>query len=63
MLIPPADWPAEEASSIVRLVVEPALGVMAADVEVTQAVNRVKGAHARLPWDRVGRNGVATAAR
>lgn len=27
-----------------------ALASLAADVEVTQAVNRVKGAHARLPW-------------
>ena len=31
-----------------------ALASLAADVEVTQAVNRVKGAHARLPWSRLG---------
>lgn len=30
-----------------------ALASLAADVEVTQAVNRVKGAHARLNWDRL----------
>jgi acetamidase/formamidase len=30
-----------------------ALASLAADVEVTQAVNRVKGAHARLGWDRL----------
>ncbi len=34
-----------------------ALASLAADVEVTQAVNRVKGAHARLAWDRLGRSG------
>ncbi len=32
-----------------------ALASLAADVEVTQAVNRVKGAHARLPWARLDR--------
>ncbi len=31
-----------------------ALASLAADVEVTQAVNRVKGAHARLPWSTIG---------
>ena len=31
-----------------------ALASLAADVEVTQAVNRVKGAHARLPWSTLG---------
>ncbi len=31
-----------------------ALASLAADVEVTQAVNRVKGAHARLPWITIG---------
>jgi acetamidase/formamidase len=31
-----------------------ALASLAADVEVTQAVNRVKGAHARLPWSALG---------
>lgn len=31
-----------------------ALASLAADVEVTQAVNRVKGAHARLPWTVLG---------
>ncbi|MGI9597424.1 MAG: acetamidase/formamidase family protein [Acidimicrobiales bacterium] len=30
-----------------------ALASLAADVEVTQAVNQVKGAHARLPWRRL----------
>jgi acetamidase/formamidase len=28
-----------------------------ADVEVTQVVNRVKGAHIRLPWSAIGRAG------
>ena len=41
-----------------RLSVRPddayALASLAADVEVTQAVNRVKGAHARLGWDAIG---------
>jgi len=32
-----------------------ALASLAADVEVTQAVNRVKGAHARLAWEHLGR--------
>jgi acetamidase/formamidase len=32
-----------------------ALCSLAADVGVTQAVNRVKGAHARLPWAALGR--------
>jgi acetamidase/formamidase len=31
-----------------------ALASLAADVEVTQAVNRVKGAHARLAWNVLG---------
>ena len=31
-----------------------ALASLAADVEVTQAVNRVKGAHARLGWEAIG---------
>ncbi len=31
-----------------------ALASLAADVEVTQAVNRVKGAHARLAWSAIG---------
>lgn len=31
-----------------------ALASLAADVEVTQAVNRVKGAHARLAWSSLG---------
>ncbi len=31
-----------------------ALASLAADVEVTQAVNQVKGAHARLPWVAIG---------
>lgn len=31
-----------------------ALASLAADVEVTQAVNRVKGAHARLAWSALG---------
>ena len=31
-----------------------ALASLTADVEVTQAVNRVKGAHARLPWEMLG---------
>lgn len=30
-----------------------ALASLAADVEVTQVVNQVKGAHARLNWDRL----------
>jgi acetamidase/formamidase len=30
---------------------------LVADVEVTQVVNRVKGAHIRLPWAAVGRSG------
>lgn len=34
-----------------------ALASLAADVEVTQAVNRVKGAHARLPWSTLGLDG------
>lgn len=34
-----------------------ALASIAADVEVTQAVNRVKGAHARLPWTMLGLDG------
>jgi acetamidase/formamidase len=34
-----------------------ALASLAADVEVTQAVNRVKGAHARLPWSTLGMSG------
>ena len=34
-----------------------ALCSLAADVGVTQAVNRVKGAHARLPWSALGRRG------
>jgi len=34
-----------------------ALASLAADVEVTQAVNRVKGSHARLPWAALGRSG------
>lgn len=34
-----------------------ALASLAADVEVTQAVNRVKGAHARLPWTALGFSG------
>jgi len=33
------------------------LASLMADVEVTQAVNRVKGAHARLPWTAIGRTG------
>jgi acetamidase/formamidase len=32
-----------------------ALASLAADVEVTQVVNRVKGAHARLPWSTLGK--------
>jgi acetamidase/formamidase len=36
-----------------------ALASLAADVEVTQAVNRVKGAHARLPWSAIGLDGPA----
>ncbi len=41
-----------------------ALASLAADVEVTQAVNRVKGAHARLAWSHLGLDGppVLTAA-
>lgn len=34
-----------------------ALASLAADVEVTQAVNQVKGAHARLPWSTLGLEG------
>lgn len=34
-----------------------ALASLAADVEVTQVVNRVKGAHVRLPWNVLGRDG------
>lgn len=34
-----------------------ALASVAADVEVTQAVNRVKGAHARLAWSLLGLSG------
>ena len=34
-----------------------ALASLAADVEVTQAVNRVKGAHARLAWAAIGLHG------
>lgn len=34
-----------------------ALASLAADVEVTQAVNRVKGAHARLSWTTLGLDG------
>jgi acetamidase/formamidase len=33
-----------------------ALASLAADVEVTQVVNRVKGSHARLPWAALGRS-------
>ncbi len=44
-----------------RFSIEPddayALASLAADVEVTQAVNRVKGAHARLPWAALGFSG------
>lgn len=36
-----------------------ALASLAADVEVTQVVNRVKGAHARLPWIAIGRESSA----
>ena len=38
-----------------------ALASLTADVEVTQAVNRVKGAHARLPWEILGLPGPPTA--
>jgi len=34
-----------------------ALASLAADVEVTQAVNRVKGCHARLAWSALGLDG------
>jgi acetamidase/formamidase len=37
-----------------------ALASLAADVEVTQVVNRVKGSHARLPWTALGRSGPPT---
>jgi acetamidase/formamidase len=30
---------------------------LVADVEVTQVVNRVKGAHIRIPWPAIGRSG------
>jgi acetamidase/formamidase len=30
---------------------------LVADVEVTQVVNRVKGAHVRIPWSAIGRSG------